>query len=208
MQRLRVLFRKGEEARFLSHLDLMATLEYALRRAGLPVVLSEGFNPRPRLSLAAPLALGYTGEEEILEIALRDPLDLDEVQQRLGAVLPPGIAIRSVREIMGREKPAASRLASATYQVDLRQPVPDLERRIADLLRRPTLPVEEQRQDRIRKRDLRPLIFELVPAGSSVLRLRVRLDAEGTIRPEQILDLLSIPRGGVRITRERIELRD
>ena len=47
VQKLTVTFRKGEDARFLSHLDLTATLEYAVRRARLPVALSEGFSPRP-----------------------------------------------------------------------------------------------------------------------------------------------------------------
>ena len=69
-------FRKHEGARFLSHLDLQATLEYGMRRAGLPLELSEGFNPRPRYSLVAALPLGYVGEHELLEMTLRDDLEL------------------------------------------------------------------------------------------------------------------------------------
>ncbi len=207
MQRLRILFRKGEGARFLSHLDLMATFEYAARRARLPVELSEGFNPRPRMSAAAPLALGHVGEEEILEIALRHTLPLEEVQGHLQAVMPPGITIRSVQEIPPGQKSAASRLRSASYRVELPDPVPDLRSRVEHLLGQAVTEIEEQRQDRVRKRDLRPFILSLRALDFGTLHMLVRLDAEGTVRPEQVLQLLSIPGDGARITRERIELR-
>jgi radical SAM-linked protein len=110
MQKLTVTFRKGEGARFLSHLDLTATLEYAVRRARLPVSLSEGFNPRPRLSVAASLEMGYVGEAEILEITLRESVDLAAAGERLGAALPAGIEIIAVEQAELGAKTAASRL--------------------------------------------------------------------------------------------------
>jgi radical SAM-linked protein len=208
VQRLCILFAKGDLARFLSHLDLMATFEYAARRAGLPVELSEGFNPRPRMAAAAPLALGYLGEEEILEIVLREPLPLTEVRDRLQATTPPGISILAAEEMPPGRKSAASRLQSAIYRVDLPGPVPDLAARVERLLRSARLEVEEPHRDRVRRRDLRPLLLSLTALDANALRLAVRLDGEGTIRPEQILALMSIPAGGARIVREKIALRD
>ena len=58
MQRLRIRFRRGLAVKFVSHLDIMRLWQRALIRAGMPLAYSEGFNPRPRLSLAAPLAVG------------------------------------------------------------------------------------------------------------------------------------------------------
>ncbi|MBV9281810.1 MAG: DUF2344 domain-containing protein [Chloroflexi bacterium] len=208
MQRLRILFVKGDQARFLSHLDLMATFEYAARRASLPVELSEGFNPRPRISAAAPLALGYLGEEEVLEIVLREPLPLAEVRARLESATPPGISILAAEEMPPGRKSAASRLHSATYRVDLPEPIPDLADRIERLLTSARLEVEEPHRDRVRRRDLRPLLLSLTALDATTLRLAVRLDGEGTIRPEQLLTLMSIPAGGARIVREKIALRD
>lgn len=206
MYRLRMTFRKDSAARFLSHLDLMATLEYALRRARLPLALSEGFNPRPRLSLAAPLALGHIGEAEILEIVLSEPVPPGDVMQRLQAVLPPGITILSAAEIPGGEKTAAARLRGAHYRIELPSPVPGLGERVDGLMRRTVVEVEEQRDGRARVRDVRPLIAELEAARSDLLRLHVQMQAEGAVRPEQVLDLLNVSRDGARITRERIDL--
>jgi hypothetical protein len=84
--------------------------------------------------------------------------------------------------------------------------VDDLQDRVAALLSCPHLEIEEDRDGTLRKRDLRPLIKTLLALDSHSLLLDVRLDNDGTARPEQILDLLSIPRDGVRIARERIDV--
>ena len=206
MQKLTVIFRKGEAARFLSHLDLTAMLEYAVRRAGLPVALSEGFSPRPRLSVAASLALGYTGDAEILEIVLRERVEPPTAADRLAAVLPLGIEIVEIREAPAGQKSAASRLASAIYRIDLRDPINDLGERTTALLERPRLDSAETRDGRRRERDLRPMLLALDALGTLAMRLEVRMDGEGSARPEHFLGFMDIPSNGVRITRERIVL--
>jgi len=207
MPRFTVIFRKSEGARFLSHLDLMATFEYAVRRARLPVELSEGYNPRPRLSAASPLPVGYIGEQEILEIALRENLSPTEIGERLQRAVPRGIQVLAVEPQDPGAKPAASRLWRAIYRVELRSPVPDLPRRLAGLMRRKTIPVEERREAGVRSRDIRPLIHLLeATGGNRELLMTVGIDPSGTVRADQILHLLSIPADGVRVTRERIEL--
>jgi len=185
----------------------MATFEYAVRRARLPIELSEGFNPRPRMSVAAPLALGHIGEAEILEMTLRETVPTETVRQRFQGSVPPGIAIHSVEEIVGAQKPAASRLHSASYRVELSAPIADLRKRVETALALSTIELEEIRQDRVRTRNIRPLILSLRASGWHELAMVVRLDSEGTVRPEQVLQALSIPVEGARVFRERIELK-
>src|SRR5947209_15498059 len=153
MQRLHVVFRKGEEARFLSHLDLLATLEYAMRRVRLPLALAEGFNPRPRMSLALPLPVGYLGEREILEITLREDRAPTEVGAALSAALPRGLEIVSVEETDAQRRHVASRLKEAVYRIDLPAGVPDLADRVTGLLARERIEVEEPRDSGTRHRD-------------------------------------------------------
>ncbi len=66
MYRLRLRFCRGEEVKFISHLDIMRLWQRAFLRAGIPIAYSEGFSPHPRISLAAPLPLGITSEAVIL----------------------------------------------------------------------------------------------------------------------------------------------
>lgn len=202
-QRLQIIFRKGEGSRFLSHLDLQSTLEFSMRRAHLPLDFTEGFSPRPKMSLVSPLPLGYTGEREILEITLSEALSPHDVRNRLQAVVPGGITIRDVVEVPTEGKSAASKLLSAAYEVRLTEPVPDLADRLASLLDRPLIEVEEERDRHTRRRDIRPAILSLDAAGDRCFNLVASYDG-GTVRPEQILDLLGISRDTARIARTEI----
>jgi radical SAM-linked protein len=201
-----VIFRKGEGARYLSHLDLMATLEFSIRRAELPVALSEGFNRRPRMSLVLPLILGHTGEREILEITLRERREPSEIHHRLQASVPPGITILDVLEVSAEGKSAAARVRSATYRIDLPGPIPDLSDRADTLLRSDAVAMKEERKGETRGRDVRSLILALEPLDARTLRLQLAATNEGGLRPEQVLDLLGLPREGASVSREAIEL--
>ena len=78
-------YSKGEEARFLSHLDLMRAMERALRRARLPLAFSEGYNPHPRVAYASALAVGVTSEGEYLDLELEEDLSAQEVVDALSS---------------------------------------------------------------------------------------------------------------------------
>lgn len=205
-QRVHIIFRKGEGARYLSHLDLMATLEFSMRRAGLPVALSEGYNPRPRMSLVLPLVLGHTGEREVLELTLRERVAPYQLRERLQATVPPGIELLEILEVPVEGKPAGSRVRSATYRVDLSAGIVDLQQRTEQLMQREVIEIQEDHHRKIRIRDLRPLILSLRAPNTRTLRLQVETAGDGTVRPEQILDLLGVPREGSAITRESIEI--
>ena len=66
----RVKFSKNGPVRFVGHLDMMRYFQKAIRRAGLPIKYSEGFNPHQIMSFAAPLGVGVTSDGEYMDIEL------------------------------------------------------------------------------------------------------------------------------------------
>jgi radical SAM-linked protein len=96
MQRLRVRFTRGEELKYISHLDLMRLWQRALNRAGIALAYSEGFNPHPRMSLAAPLALGVTSEAELMDIVLVKFMSPHAFTAAVSRQLPQGIVMQQV----------------------------------------------------------------------------------------------------------------
>jgi radical SAM-linked protein len=102
-----ITFRKCGEARFLSHLDLMRAISRALRRSGLPIYFTEGFNPKPKISyISMPLSMGHTSECENMAFYLTQPTEAGEIRCVLDVSLPPGIALESVEIIDQGKKPA------------------------------------------------------------------------------------------------------
>lgn len=93
MSILRFRFAKQGIARFISHLDLMRCVERAVRRAGLPAALTEGFHPHYRISFGPALPLGVTSTAEYADLALGEPIEPHEFMLRLNSRLPGGIEV-------------------------------------------------------------------------------------------------------------------
>ena len=208
--RIRVKFAKTEPMRFTSHLDLYRAWERLLRRADVPLVFSQGYNPRPRIQLAAPLPLGITSGCEIIDIWMSDSQsDLQTFKTRLIQVQPPGIEVREVECIDPKSPPLQKKVQAAEYSVTLLDPTPNLDRKITALLKSDSI----LRQRRGKSYDLRPLINELslvLGQDNSSIQLFMQLTAQegGTGRPEEVLLALDITPENTRIVRTRLIYQD
>jgi radical SAM-linked protein len=192
MQRLRISFRRGEELRFISHLDLIRLWQRALNRAGIALAYSEGFNPHPRLSLAAPLALGITSEAELMDIVLVKFVSPHTFTAAVSQQLPAGIAILQTYNTPLTMPSMQSQVRFAEYTVGLAtaKSRPEIEAAIDDLLAKDSLPWQHQRDTGPHKYDLRALVEDIrltdLQSGHCTLEMRLRCDSRGSGRPEQV----------------------
>src|SRR5258705_4238869 len=98
-QKVEIRFQKGESVRFISHHDLMRAMMRAVRRANLPVRLTEGFNPRPRIVFPVALEVGIASLDEVAEIEFTQCLDIQDLTDRLASVFPPGLKLMAVKDL-------------------------------------------------------------------------------------------------------------
>ena len=96
MYKIKFIFSKKDAMRYISHLDLMRLLIRAMRRSVLPLKLTEGFSPHPKLSLKRALKLGLESQNEEGIIVLKDTIDNQEFKEKLQRQLPEGIEIKDV----------------------------------------------------------------------------------------------------------------
>ena len=98
MRSVRVWFNKIGTIRYISHLDLMRTMTRAVRRSGLPLWYTEGFNPHPYLTFALPLSLGMESVCESMDIKIEDGVSNEEIFEKLKNVMPDGIEVTAVTD--------------------------------------------------------------------------------------------------------------
>lgn len=110
---MRIRFAKKDSARFISHLDLVRTAGRSLKRAGIPVYYTQGFNPHPYLVFSPPLPVGVTGLCELLDIRLDRPLSPQSVLDMLKGAFPAGLEVQRVYE----EVRSFNEIAYARYQM-------------------------------------------------------------------------------------------
>ncbi len=99
LKNVRLFYKKGDRMRFISHLDMTRFMSRLIRRAGLPVWYTEGFNPHLYMTFALPLSLGFESDYEVVDIRiLEDDYDIADIPQKLNAVSPPYITFFDVAE--------------------------------------------------------------------------------------------------------------
>jgi radical SAM-linked protein len=188
-QKIEVRFEKTEALRFISHHDLMRAFQRAVRRAGLPVRLTEGFNPRPRIVFPMALEVGVASLDEVAEIELTQCLTTQELARRLSAALPPGLVFKTVKEIPPfRAARTPTRLLYRLHlrEAGIRAPAPA----VAALLAAATLPFVRSREKSVQNVDLRPALLVASLETSGDLLLAVRPAPKGSARPLELLSLL------------------
>jgi radical SAM-linked protein len=215
-QRLRITFAKGEPIKYISHLDLMRTWERALRRAKVPLAYSEGFNPRPKISIASALPVGFTGRGEVMDIVLSRHISPYNLIKRLKPHLPPGLEVLSVEEVYLRLPSLQSQMRYAEYRVvvESEETLAEMEKRVEEMLSAQSLPRQRERKGRVTEYDLRPLIDDLWIEGlgsvsspdqssvsspdrrcegtACVLGMRLQSDSQATGRPDEVLEAMGL----------------
>ena len=204
-QRVRITFSRGENTRYVGHLDMVRTWERILRRADLPIAYSEGFNPRPRMTFAAALPVGCTSEHEVLDVVLSHPCDLVDVRAWLEQAVPAGIQVVDVAGVP-YSSPALQTLTRATEFIATIGPdvsIDQAQARVRSMLDAPS--IERTRRDKTY--DLRPLILDLwvepVEDGACV-GMRLKAEESGTGRPDEVIAALGWDPTTVKIHRRRI----
>jgi len=212
VQRLRVTFARGEEVKYITHLDLMRFWERALRRAAIPIAYSEGFNPSPRLSLAAPLPVGVTSSGELMDVFLAQRVTPHHFIKAVSQQLPAGIAIQEVREVGLRLPSLQSQVRWADYQVDVLtdRPAEEVQAAVANFLAADSLPWQHQRDREVRHYDLRSLVHDLRLEEHAdalcTLAMRLRTDSQASGRAEQVAAALGFSQPPLRIHRRKLIL--
>jgi radical SAM-linked protein len=206
MVRYRIAYQKNKAIKYTSNLDLYRVWERTLRRAGLPVVYSQGFHPQPKINLASPLPLGMTSKVELVDIWLQEAQNIAHLKQLIDHSIPPGINIDAIEEVSPDEPPIQTTIISSMYCIELPSGInmDDLKDRILTVLSSPQL----IRTRRDRTYDLRPLIIEIsIPANDMhhpILQMHLTATEGKTGRPDEVLLALGIDPSETLITRTRL----
>jgi len=187
----RLLFSKSGRACYISHLDLMRTFQRAFLRAGVSIKHTEGFNPHAFVSIALPLAVGYSSGCELLDFVLLDGGSKEEVPEQLNRVLPEGIFVQKCYD---GEQPV-KKLAWVDWTVALEydKGVPEgAKEALEELLGRDSLVIQKKSKKAKRgftEVDIIPSVrsFQVTEGEKNVL-LRAVLSAQNPgLNPELIL---------------------
>jgi radical SAM-linked protein len=163
--------------------------ERAMSRAELPVRHSEGFNPRPRMTIALPRSVGVASSDELLVLELTSPLGASRVVEQMSRVMPEGIRIVSGQDLDDKDRrlPYEARYEMGLSPSDGKHVL----QRAAAFLSRSTYEVDRDIPKRNEKKrvDIRSYVTSIDVAVDR-LQWTQLVTTFGTVRPDEMLEAL------------------
>jgi radical SAM-linked protein len=196
----RLRFSKEQNFRFFSHLELIKTIERALRRAEIPLAYSEGYHPHPKLSFGPALAVGVNSIDEYFDLGTKREWQPETIITTVNRVLPRGLRITAARQCLSPIKPLNAIINRAAYVIEL-ETEPAMSGPIIDQLQKAlaleTLCVTRTNKNGSKTVNIRPWIHNFTAEIISDTRLQLRVNGEigsgGNLRPEDFLGLVTHP---------------
>lgn len=193
---IRIHYRKTAEGRFLSHLDIAHSWERGIKRAGLPLAYSQGFNPHPKITFASALAVGTTSDGEYLDMELTEDLEVSLVQEKLEKALAPAFQIVRLKKMEGKQDALMSLVNFAEYRllVETTEETSQekLEAVIAEIFKREEVNILRFKKNSQEKRtvNIRPGIHAIKAQADGqkvVIELGIQTGSEFNVRPEEVI---------------------
>ena len=185
-QKVRLFFTKLDRAKYISHLDMNRCMSRALKRSGLPVWYTGGFNPHMYLTFPLPLSLGCESSYECVDLKMTREVALDSIAEKVNACLPPDIQVFAA----GPQKMDQKEIAWADYEMVLAGEE-GFEQKLEEYLNRSQINVIKKTKKGEKEIDIRPL-FSVVSLkaseGTVLATMRFATGIEVNINPSLLLD--------------------
>lgn len=189
--KLRLRFGKTGRAVYISHLDLMHTMQRAFSRAGYELKYSEGFNPHPQISIALPLSVGAESVCEIMDFGLQQEADPKEIPARLTAVMPEGIEVSECYEQTRKVAELKYLEIEGVFEYDERDAV-EMAKKLREFYAADEIVITKKTKRGMGESDIKSAIrsIEFLPMDGQV-RIKAVISAqEPTLNPELLADAL------------------
>lgn len=210
----RLLFEKTGSAVWMSHLDLMRLFQRAFQRAKLPLKHTQGFNPRPSVSIALPLSVGVDSVCELLDFTLDGvSVPCEEITERLNKSLVSGVRVHKTYDEGRKLRDLALLDCTVTMEYDRGVPA-NAETAIRQLFCRESVTVTKKTKNGMQEQDIIPMIRRLdaVRINENILVLHARVCCQNpTLNPAQLVAAIELylPEYAPDFTRcSRVELYD
>ncbi len=184
-------YSRDSRVKYISHLDFIRTFHRTVRRAGLEMSFSQGFNPHPVMTVAMPLSVGVTSDCEYIKIGFEQDYSEREIEERLNAAFPDGFKILAVKKALGKEYDFA-KLDRAVYCVEAE--ICGSEFDSEKFMLNSELSVMKKSKSGVKEADIRPYIYSLSANSpkDGILELIMCLAAGNTynLKPDTVIDAM------------------
>ena len=185
------VFEKGIRIRHIGHLDIQRSVQRGLRRSGLPVAYSNGFNPHILVTFASALSTGSCGKREIMDVTMAEEISEEQFLERMNRAMPPEMQLSEARALEQKHPAFPTLLRAASYDIMIRDTVMGarLCSIIPIMMQRETIPAMRKTKTVMKECDIKPLILELRGEERHIITT-LRLTESESCKPGMLMEAL------------------
>ena len=189
--RMLAVFEKGERIRHIGHLDIQRSVQRGLRRSGLPVAYSQGFNPHILITFASALSTGACGKREIMDVTMAEEVDEEEFLTRMNRAMPPEMQLKEARAVDSKHPSLMGMVRAAVYDLAIRDEETGrmLIAAIPAMMEKERIPAMRKTKTKLTEVDIKTLILDISGEGNHI-RATLILNERESCKPQMLLDAL------------------
>lgn len=185
---IELVFSKGNDVRYIGHLDLMRSFQRAISRAGLPIAYSKGFNPHMILSFGLALPVGVEGTSEIARIELAKDVNVDGIMELMNKSLPKGLSVSKCYTVDKGSVHPSKLIESATYRVEFFESIACSE--VESIFAQEKLIFQKKTKKKHKEVDLKEYLYDY-SIGDDWIEFKVNAGEKMNIRPDNVLSVIN-----------------
>lgn len=189
--RMLAVFEKGERIRHIGHLDIQRSVQRGLRRSGLPVAYSQGFNPHILITFASALSTGACGKREIMDVTMAEDVGKEDFLTRMNRAMPPEMQLKEARAVDSRHPSLMGMVRAAVYDLTIRDEETGklLISAIPAMMEKERIPAMRKTKTKLSEVDIKPLILA-ISGEENHIRATLILNERESCKPQMLLDAL------------------
>lgn len=186
------IFEKSPRLRHIGHLDIQRAVQRALRRSGLPVAYSKGFNPHILVTFASALATGASGDREIMDVTMESQVSEEEFLTAMNRAMPADMQLSAARALDDKHPALMAILTAAAYRITIRDEAAAkrMINAIPAFLAREEIMAVRKTKTGMKDTNIKPLIYALTGEGN-ILNATLALTERETCKPSMLTEALS-----------------
>lgn len=186
------VFEKSERLRHIGHLDIQRAMQRALRRSGLPVSYSKGFNPHILLTFASALSTGAIGEKEIMDVSLNEDVTAEVFLAAMNKALPPDMQLSYAKAMDDRHPALMAMVCAAEYSIRImdQEAADKMIAALPAFMAQESIMTMRKSKSGMKEVDMKPLVFSVSGEGD-VLHAMLSQGEGSNCKPDMLMNALS-----------------
>lgn len=185
------VFEKSLRLRHIGHLDIQRAMQRALRRSGLPVKYSQGFNPHILVTFASALSTGSVGLRELMDVTLETDVTEETFLAAMNRALPPEMQLISCKAMDDKHPALMAMVCAAGYDIQLMdaETAAKCAAAVDGFLQQESIPAMRKTKSGVKECDVKPLIYDLRMEGEHLIAT-VALTESTSCKPDMLITAL------------------